>query len=246
MVDEERNIWGELAGWAAALGLDLSERQLSHLKRYVGLIGKWNRRIRLVGDPDPGVLVDKHIADSLTCVLAGCITPTSRIVDVGAGAGLPGIPLAIALGARVTLIEANAKKSAFLSFVREALRLEGVAVVAGRAEELAHGPMRESFDVAVARGLASLSVVLEYCLPLVQVGGCVVAQKGVPAEEEVDMGRAASATLGGGEPSLVQVPARAGASKRSLIVVRKESPTPERFPRKPGAPAKRPLGSARR
>lgn len=228
---------------ARQLGLALTPRQTAALRDYAAMLRQWNQRVRLVADASPDVVLRKHIVDSLACVMAGCLDRSSSIVDIGAGAGLPGIPLAIALGAPVTLVEATRKKAMFLEAAATALRLDNACVVHGRAEDLGRSQLRESFDCAIARGVAPLEVVLEYCLPLVRVGGCAVAQKGRPGEKELSAGAAAAGLLGGGSPRLVELETRevVGAA-RCLVVVDKILATPARFPRKPGIPRKRPLG----
>ncbi len=244
MPPANEELWNRLAEQAKGIGVELAPSQLTLLRRYVDLLRKWNSRVRLVGDATPAVVVDKHILDSLTCLKAECLHSARSVIDVGAGAGFPGVVLAIATQSYVTLLESAAKKAAFLTYVRETLRLDRASVVVGRAEELSHGRMRESFEAAVARAVAPTPVLLEYCLPFVKVGGCVVAQKSAPGDEEIEKATGASRTLGGGEPWIVQIEPRSGAGKRSLVVVRKEASTPARFPRKPGIPRKRPLGES--
>ncbi len=242
MARTKEDVWADFERETRDQGLALSGRQISLLKRYTGLIQQWNSRVRLVSDPSTETLVERHILDSLTCAGVPCVRKAKSLVDVGSGAGLPGIPIAIALGLRVTLLEAVTKKAAFLSFTTETLGLSNLSVVVGRAEDQGHGTLREAFDASVSRGVAPLAVLLEYCLPLTKKGGCAVAQKGRPSEEELSRGAAASKILGGGTPEVVTLEPRAGATNRALVVVAKEAPTDNRFPRRAGMPAKRPLG----
>jgi 16S rRNA (guanine527-N7)-methyltransferase len=165
------------------------------------------------------------------------------VLDVGSGAGLPGIPLAIAYPKlRVTLLDATAKKTAFLNHVVETLGLVGVGVLTGRAESLAHDTaLRESYDVVVSRAVARLSVLVELTLPFCRVGGTVIAQKAFEAEKEAEDAAGALAALGGELGEVIQVTVPDSGERRILVTVQKVSPTPSRYPRRPGMPSKRPL-----
>lgn len=231
-----------IRGGARALGLSLSEHQVELLGQYVELLGQWNKRTRLVADASPAVVGRKHVLDSLECLGAPCLRSARSVVDVGSGGGLPGIPLAIALQARVVLVESIGTKAEFLRAAKEALGLRNLDIVRERAEDVGRGPMREAFDCAVARALAALPVVLEYCLPLVRVGGSVVAQKGTLTPAELRGGEAAAGLLGGGGVEVLRLDRPSSDARRCLAVVRKIAPTPEEFPRRTGMPAKRPLG----
>ena len=190
----------------------------------------------------------KHFLDSLT-VLAAMPEPVRRgertctLLDVGAGAGFPGIPLAIARPLlRVTLLEATQKKCRFLEYVVTALHRPGIEVVCGRAEELAHDPKRRgAYDVVVARAVASLATLAELCLPFVKVGGRMIAPKKLGISAEVAGASRAIGELGGrmAEPVVVRLPIV--DEERQLLVVEKVRVTPARYPRRPGVPAKTPL-----
>jgi len=202
----------------------------SKLDQLVRLIAAWPG---LMSRPDRA-LVD----DSL--VLLDYLGDARRVVDVGSGAGLPGIPLKIARpDLDVTLIEADQAKAAFLVHACAALGLERVEVVARRAEDAGHDPrLRETFDVAVARALAPLPVLVELCLPLVRVGGRLLAQK---TEAEDPAAAAHAIQLVGGELSVV-LPARSAArSAGTIVVIDKARPTPALYPRRAGVPARKPL-----
>lgn len=234
----------ELQQGAVAMGLSLSDEQIESLLAYGNMLMAWNDRVRLVAEATPDLIVRRHLVDALSCVVAGRIDRTSRVVDVGSGGGLPGIPLAIALGCAVCLVEPNRKKAGFLEHAAESLGLVEITVVHARAEEIAHGDMREAADCAVSRAVASLPIVLEYCLPLVRVDGCAIAQKGAPGAAEVEGGRVAAEALGSG--SMEIVPLDLGSlvgGRRCLVVCTKTRPTPGRFPRRPGVARKRPLGN---
>ncbi len=168
-------------------------------------------------------------------VLLEHLGDAGSVVDVGAGGGMPGLPLKIARpDLRVTLLEADGRKAAFCVHAAAQLGLD-VEVFADRAEEAGHGPLRESFDVAVCRALAPMAVLVELCLPLVRVGGRLLAMKG--QVEEADF---AIAALGGGWPTVIQAPSPARA-RGVIVLVPKISPTPARYPRRPGVPSRRPL-----
>lgn len=227
---------------AEEMGVLLSDEQMRLLVAYAEMVRVWNDRVRLVADAGPETLVRRHLLDSLSCAQAGCVGAASTVVDVGSGAGFPGVPLAIALGCDVTLLEPSEKKSRFLEEVKAALGLRALHVVRARAETVGRGKLRESFDCAVARAVAALPVVLEHCMPLVRVGGCVVAQKGAPDEAELAAGRFAAAQLGGAKIEEIRLELQETlGGRRTLVVCRKTGQTPERYPRKPGIAEKRPL-----
>lgn len=173
-------------------------------------------------------------------VLLGYLGDAHRLVDVGSGAGLPGIPIKIARpDLEVTLVEADQAKAAFLVHACAALGLEHVEVVARRAEEAGHDPrLREAFDVAVARALAPLPVLVELCLPLVRVGGRLLAQK---TEAEDPTAAARAIQLLGGELSGVEAAPSAARSAGTVVLIVKVRPTPALYPRRAGVPARKPL-----
>lgn len=189
----------------------------------------------LTSRPDPEL-----IADCL--VLLPLIGEAHRVVDVGSGAGLPGLPIKIARpDIELALIEANRGRAAFLVHALARLGLDGVEVVAERAETAGHDPrLRESFDLAVARALAPMPVLVELCLPLVRVGGRLLAMKTEPGPELA----AASAAIAelGGEVSGTEPAPSAARSRGEVVVISKARPTPARYPRRPGIPARRPIG----
>jgi 16S rRNA (guanine527-N7)-methyltransferase len=202
----------------------------SKLVELARMIGEWPG---LVARPDAGL-----IEDSL--VLVAHLGEARRVVDVGSGGGLPGIPLKIVRPElELTLIEADQAKAAFLVHACATLGLEGVEVVARRAEEAGHDPrLRETFDVAVARALAPMPVLVELCLGLVRVGGRLLAQK--TGSEDPDAAGHAIEVMGGA--LLEVVPARSAARRAgTVVVVEKVRPTPTAYPRRPGVPARKPL-----
>jgi 16S rRNA (guanine527-N7)-methyltransferase len=233
----------ELGTMASALGLSLSEGQLAQFARYEALLLEWNQRLNLTGIREPQQIRVRHFLDSLSVAGVTGDMAGASLVDVGAGAGFPGLPLKILYPAMtLTLIESAAKKAHFLEAVCSALMLENVQVVAERVELVAHQTdYREQFDWAVARGVAELRVLVEYLLPLLQLGGTMLAQKGEGAQQELTEAAPAISLLGGSAPRLhtVQLP---GVEKlHYLVLISKERPTPPAYPRRPGMPSKRPL-----
>jgi 16S rRNA (guanine527-N7)-methyltransferase len=251
MSGDERDKPGEgmnaLVVEAAALGFSLDVAQVERFARYRALLLDWNTRVNLTSITDPAEVVTRHFLDSLTCVLA---LPTEwrergiTLIDVGSGAGFPGLPLAIALpNWQVTLLEATGKKVRFLEAVVAELGLANVESVTGRAEEVAHRPeYRGRFDVVTARALAVLHTLLEYCCPFARTGGYVVAPKKGDLAEEVAVGGRAANLLGAKllAPEPITLPGLADG--RVLVVARQERPCPPQYPRAAGAPVKRPVG----
>jgi len=216
-----------------AVGFAATPQELELFARYLDLIARWRAHARLTAVADPESAARLHIADSLLCLRAG-IPQGSSLVDVGSGAGLPGIPLLIARGdLRVTLLEADTRKAAFLEIAAGELGL-AARVVRARAEEAARGEMRERFDVAVARAVARLPTLCELTLPFVRVGGRAVLLKGPSVRAELGDGRPAARALGGSEPDLLEGVLK-GGEHRTLVVIEKRRQMPGRFPRRGGA-----------
>ena len=229
---------------AAALSIPLDGAQVEQFRRYSDELAAWNRRVNLTAVTDPGEVVTKHFLDSLSVAAAlhdGEREHGLRLLDVGSGAGFPGIPLKIAFPQwRVALLEATGKKAVFLEHVIGALGLDGATVLAGRAETIAHDPkQREAYDVVVSRAVAPMPVLAELCLPFCRPGGTFIAQKSRAANDEVSEARRAIETMGGTLARLQEVGYEGGDGL--LVVVEKSARTPARYPRRPGIPAKRPL-----
>lgn len=228
------------------LGIQLTERQLEQFERYYHELLDWNQKINLTTIVEYGEVQTKHFLDSLSVALAvpPAILGRTSLVDVGAGAGFPGIPLKIAFpGLRLVLVESVAKKAAFLHHVVEVLELGGVEVHTARAEELAHrSELRERFDLATGRGVAEMAVLAELTLPFCHLGGLVVAHKKGEMAPELDRASRALEVLGGRLKKVVPVALEGLEDGRVLVVVEKVAPTPPGFPRRPGMPQKRPLG----
>src|SRR5215204_3209338 len=224
----------------------LEPSQLASLSAYAGLLAGYEYA-NVVGTRDPRKIVTEHLSDSLSCLLIRTLWSSTSVIDVGTGGGLPGVPLAISRpDLRVTLLEATERKVRFLHYTRKRLGLRNLDLILGRVEDAGKkAAYREAFDLAVARALAELPVVVEYCAPLVRVGGEILALKGRLTEEELSRGVAASRELGLEIREVREVKYRAELpqKKRRLVVFEKIFATPERFPRRAGLAKKRPLGS---
>ena len=233
----------KLIAGAAELGIRLDDQQVDRFRLYYEELVDWNRRVNLTSVADCEGVQIKHFLDSLTAApLIG--NESSRVVDIGSGAGFPGVPLKIACrGIDLTLVESVNKKAVFLRHLVDCLGLEGVEVAAARAEALAHdGRYRERYDIAISRGVAALSTLAELSLPFCAVGGRFIAMKKGDIGDEVASSERAVDMLGGklAEVKPVELDEFRG-ERRSLVVIEKLSPTPDRYPRRPGMPRKRPL-----
>lgn len=225
------------------LGVSLSRRQLDAFAWYASELAAWNERFNLTAITDPAEIEVKHFLDSLSCLLALRPRAGERLVDVGTGAGFPGIPLKIVLPwLPVTLVEATGKKAEFCRHVVEGLGLDSVTVVHARAEDV--GQMvehRQVYHWAVARAVANLPVLAEYLMPLVRVGGKAIAQKGETGPAEAHAAEPALRILGGRVAQLIPVELPRVPETRYLVVMEKTAATPEEYPRRAGVPARRPL-----
>ncbi len=225
------------------LGVRLTRSQLSALSLYERELVDWNTRFNLTAIRDPQEIHIKHFLDSLTCLLAMRETPVGRLIDVGTGAGFPGIPIKILYPKmQLTLVESVGKKAEFCRHVVRILDLQGVEVIQERAETIGQDPIyREQYDWAVARAVAILPVLAEYLLPLVRVGGSMLAMKGESGPAEAHSAEHALRVLGGHLRQLLPVTLPGVAEERYLVVIDKVAATPSGYPRKVGVPAKRPL-----
>lgn len=235
----------KLARGAAKLGLRLSSRQLEQFVIFYQELVEWNQRINLTAITDYDEVQVKHFLDSLTVFLARQERFGSgrRLIDVGAGAGLPGVPLKIVFPEiKLVLLDATAKKTDFLRHLVGELRLDDVDIIAGRAEEVARlTSYREQFDLVLSRAVAPLPTLVELTLPFCVVGGSFIAQKKGDIRAEVDMAAGAINLLGGKLREITSVELEELADDRWLIVIDKISTTPARYPRRTGVPSKRPL-----
>jgi len=236
----------KLVTGATKLGLKLTSSQLEQFQLFYQEMVDWNRRMNLTAITDYEEVQVKHFLDSLTVTLA-LKPPESgqdyRVIDVGTGAGLPGIPLKILWpGIRLVLLEATARKTTFLHHLKHKLGLEDIEVAVGRAEEIAHDTQyRDRFDVVLSRGVARLPTLIELTLPFCALGGCSIAQRKGDVESEISQASRSIITLGGNLQVIKRITLEEFTDDRYLVVVDKILPTPEKYPRRPGIPSKRPL-----
>lgn len=225
-------------GW-----IKLSATQCRNFQLYEQALLDWNRRINLTAIRNPEQIQIKHFLDSLSCLLAMGGSCMEQVVDVGTGAGFPGIPLKIACPEiQLTLVESVAKKAQFCRHIVDLLGMRGVEVLPERAENIGQNPIyRQRFDWAVARAVAEMPVLVEYLLPLVRVGGAVLAMKGEGAPAETQAAEHAVRLLGGRLRRLMPVTLPSVVEERYLVIVDKIAATPHGYPRRSGLPAKKPL-----
>ncbi|MFA5867004.1 MAG: 16S rRNA (guanine(527)-N(7))-methyltransferase RsmG [Actinomycetota bacterium] len=227
---------------ASVFGLLLSQKQLELFDIFAAALLEGNKRANLVGAPDAETLLSHHLLDSLSCLIAipeNCL----RTIDVGSGAGLPGLPLAIARpDMSVTLLDSSVKRSAFVREVIARLGLRNAEVVCARAEDAGRDQsLREGYDCVVARAVAPLPTLVEYALPFLRSGGTFVAQRGPKAAEESDSAGFAITELNGLLKAVTKVDVPLVSAERYLVEIEKTGPTPARYPRRCGVPLKRPL-----
>lgn len=226
------------------LGVELSPVQEESFRVYARELLIWNERINLTAIREPADIIRKHFLDSLTCTFAWReMEPPASLIDIGTGAGFPGIPLKILMpGLRLTLVESIGKKADFCRHIVDTLLLENVEVITARAEEIgAQDTHREMYDAATARAVAQLNILAEYLLPLVRVGGFAIAQKGNTAPAESQQANRAITILGGVIRPLIPVTLPRVEEARYLVVMKKIKPTPAAYPRRVGIPSRKPL-----
>jgi 16S rRNA (guanine527-N7)-methyltransferase len=232
------------AGARALLKLELSPGQLAAFQVYADELRAWNEKFNLTAITDPEGIQVKHFLDSLSVLKAvGPSFGRTRLIDVGTGAGFPGLPLKILCPElRLTLVEATGKKVTFCQAMVDKLALPNVIVVKARAEEIGRDPAhRELYDWAVARAVAEMPVLLEYLLPLVRRGGHALAQKGESGPAEAQAAEPALRRLGGQLKQVLPVELPGVVETRYLVVFQKVAATPPAYPRRPGVPGKQPL-----
>jgi 16S rRNA (guanine527-N7)-methyltransferase len=223
--------------------LELTPDQVRSFEWYRRELLSWNERFNLTAITDPLEVEVKHFLDSLTCLIAMASPPQGRVVDVGTGAGFPGLALKIVHPTlRLTLVESVGKKVAFCRHVVQGLRLEGVELIHDRVERVAHQQgHRQAYDWGTARAVATMPILLEYLLPLLRLNAIAVIQKGVQGPAEVHEAEAALRILGGRVKQVLPIELPKVTETRHLVVIEKTAATPERYPRRSGIPAKRPL-----
>ena len=215
-------------------GIQLSKHQLDQFEKYYELLVEWNEKMNLTAVTDPDGIAVKHFLDSILPLYHINFDNISSIADIGTGAGFPGIPLKIMMPDKnVTLIDSLNKRINFLKAVCEETGLNGVECIHGRAEEMGKNKdYREKYDAVVSRAVANMTVLCEYCLPFVKVGGMFVALKAENADEELEAAKPMIGTLGGKVEEVIEAPLPMSNITRKLIVVRKVKETPPKFPRR--------------
>jgi len=236
----------KLSSGAEKLGLPLNQRQLEQFHVYYQELVDWNQRVNLTRIIDYNEVQIGHFLDSLTVTLAlkpPVISSSFNVIDVGSGAGLPGIPLKIMLpDIKLVLLEATAKKADFLRHIGDTLGLDDVEIMVGRAESVAHqAQYREKFAVVLSRAVASLPVLVELALPFVAADGCFIAQKKGDVEREIKLAARAIGLLGGKLREVKDIELDEFTDRRRLVIIDKVMPTSPQYPRRPGIPAKRPI-----
>lgn len=230
------------------LGISLTEGQMQQFEKYYELLIEKNKVMNLTAITEYDEVIVKHFLDSLTLVKGIAIKKGESLIDVGTGAGFPGIPLKIAFPElQVVLLDSLNKRVKFLNEVINDLNLKGIEAIHGRAEDAARNvKYRETFDYSVSRAVANLSSLSEYCVPFVKKGGCFISYKGGNVEEELAKARKAILLLGGSVKDTVRFTLAEGLTEkekidRTLIIIEKKASTSKKYPRKSGLPTKEPL-----
>lgn len=223
------------------MNIVLDETQKSQFYKYMNLLIEWNQKINLTAIIEPKDIILKHFVDSMT--INKYLEENINIIDVGTGAGFPGIPIKISKqNLNVTLLDSLNKRINFLNTVVDKLKLENINCIHGRAEEFARMKQkRENYDVATSRAVANLNVLAEYLLPFVKIGGKCICMKGPNIEEEIENSKNAIKILGGKIEKVEEFSLPKTDIKRTIILIRKEKITPVLYPRKAGIPSKSPL-----
>lgn len=228
---------------AADRGVSLSDEQLEKFARYYELLVEWNEKMNLTGITEREQVYEKHFYDSITPAFYHDFSSVKSVIDVGSGAGFPGVPLKICFPhLKLTILDSLNKRLVFLQEVTKELGLQNVSFVHSRAEDAGRdAKYREAFDMATARAVARMNVLSELCMPFVKAGGVFLVMKGSNVEEEMTEGKKAIKTLGGKTEKVETFQLPEEQSERNIIIIRKQQKTPGAYPRKAGTPAKKPI-----
>lgn len=223
------------------INIELNDEQLNKFNKYMDLLLEWNEKINLTAITEEDDVILKHFVDSMTVLKY--IEDGASIVDVGTGAGFPGIPISIVNNnVNVTLVDSLNKRINFLEEVIAEINLENIEAIHSRAEDFGQNKQyREKYDISVSRAVANLTVLVEYLLPLIKVGGKCICMKGQEVQEEIEDAKFAIKELGGKIEAVNEFCLPGTDIKRNIIVIRKEKETPKKYPRKSGTPSKQPL-----
>lgn len=229
----------ELKNKAQQINILLEEKQIENFYKYMNLLLEWNEKMNLTAITEPNEVILKHFIDSLT--IANLIEKGQKVIDVGTGAGFPGIPLSIVKEENITLLDSLNKRIKFLEEVINKLELKNIKAIHSRVEEFAKNKKeRESYDIATSRAVAPLNVLLEYLLPLVKLNGKCICMKGSNTEE-IEEAKNALKILGGEIEKIEKITLPESDITRNIIIVKKVKETPSKYPRKPGTPSKEPI-----
>lgn len=225
------------------LGMSLTERQFAQFDRFYELLVEWNKVMNLTGITEYEEVNEKHFIDSLSIVNAVDIGKMNTVIDIGTGAGFPGIPLKIAFPhLKITLLDSLNKRIKFLNTVIEELDLKDIHTIHGRAEDYARqSEYREQYDLGVSRAVAKLATLSEYCIPYIRIGGMFIPYKSGEIDEEVKVAQKAIKVLGGKHREVVKFQLPGSDIGRSFVKIEKVKPTGKKFPRKSGMPSKEPI-----
>ena len=228
---------------AEQIDIAVSEDQAKQFFEYYRLLVEWNEKINLTSITAMDEVISKHFIDSATFLLALSPKPGSKLLDLGTGAGFPGLPLKIIRpDFNVFLVDSLRKRVDFLRLVIESLKLDKVEAIHARAEELGKQKgFRESFDLVTSRAVAKLSILAEYCLPFCKVGGHFIALKGPNIKEEIEASKKALAVLGGELTEIKELLLPVTGEKRNLLIIHKKGVSPSQYPRKAGTPERKPI-----
>lgn len=229
----------ELKNKAEQIDIELKEEQIEKFYKYMNLLLEWNEKINLTAITEPKEVILKHFIDSLT--IANLVEKGQKVIDVGTGAGFPGIPLSIITEENITLLDSLNKRINFLQEIINELKLKNIKAIHGRVEEFAKNKKeREMYDIATSRAVAPLNVLLEYLLPLVKIGGKCICMKGSNTEE-IENAQNALKILGGEIEKIEKITLPESDIIRNIIIVRKIKETPLKYPRKAGTPTREPI-----
>lgn len=227
----------------AKLGIDASDKVLEDFRIYREILVDWNQKMNLTGIEDEKEVYIKHFLDSVSAIKNGYIKDGMSIIDVGTGAGFPGMPLRICLpNTKVTLLDSLNKRINFLQEVSNQIGIEDIEFIHGRAEDFGKDEMyREQFDIATARAVAGLPILMEFCVPFVKVGGYFICLKGPNANLELEESKSAMDVLGLEFIEKIDVELPDSELNHNILVFKKVKNTPDKYPRKAGKPAKAPI-----
>ncbi|MTI80685.1 MAG: 16S rRNA (guanine(527)-N(7))-methyltransferase RsmG [Firmicutes bacterium] len=239
-----RNLISTLQKCEQEIGYNFNKEQLNQFNLYYNILIDSNKNVNLTSITDPEEVAVKHFIDSITCLKLINAEQSKKIIDVGTGAGFPGIVFKIVTenDDSMILLDSLQKRVDFLNTVIKELKLKNITAIHGRAEEIARETThRESYDLVVSRAVANLSVLCEYCLPFLKTGGMFIAMKGPKGKQEIDEAQKAINTLGGELIDIKEINLPISNESRNLILINKVSTTPDKYPRRPGIPNKKPI-----